>query len=121
MKSLLLSVLVALTYVSGSQAAANADPPADSARANETVFDRNKGAIYALYARALRDRPGLAGKIVFEIDIDAAGAPAACRVKSSQLHAPEFENQLCERIRLFRFAPQAPNTFTKELTLVSAA
>ncbi len=30
----------------------------------EIVFDRNKGALYALYGRALRDQPELAGKVV---------------------------------------------------------
>ena len=30
----------------------------------ELVFDRNKSAIYALYARALRDNPALQGKVV---------------------------------------------------------
>ncbi|MES1263051.1 MAG: hypothetical protein ABUL69_01765, partial [Peristeroidobacter soli] len=30
----------------------------------EIVFDRNKGALYALYGRALREKPELAGKLV---------------------------------------------------------
>jgi hypothetical protein len=121
MKSLLLAALIALSYVAGSQAAGNADPAGARAKSNEAVFDRYKGAIYAMYGRALRDQPRLAGKIIFEVDIDAAGVPTQCRVKSSQLHAPEFENKLCDRIKQFRFSPQTPTTFTKELTLISAA
>ena len=33
------------------------------------VFDRNKGAIYSLYTRALRDKPELQGKMVLELTI----------------------------------------------------
>jgi protein TonB len=45
------------------------------------VFERNKGAIYALYNRALRDDPALQGKVVLELKI----APAArCRAAHRQ-------------------------------------
>jgi len=37
------------------------------------VFDRNKGAIYALYGRALRDQPDLQGKLVLEVHHCAVG------------------------------------------------
>jgi hypothetical protein len=47
------------------------------------VDARLQGALCALYGRALRDRPELAGKVVLEIDIDAAGRTTACRVKST--------------------------------------
>ena len=51
------------------------------------VFDRNKGAIYALYTRALRDKPDLQGKLVLELTI-AAGrlrsrAARWCRASST--------------------------------------
>ena len=36
----------------------------------EVVFDRNKGALYALYGRALRDKPELQGKLVLEFKIE---------------------------------------------------
>ena len=38
----------------------------------ETVFDRNKGALYALYTRAQRDNPEIQGKLVLEITISPA-------------------------------------------------
>jgi hypothetical protein len=47
-------------------AAADSDDPDVNA-----VFDRNKGSVYAVYSRALRDNPKLSGKIVFNIDITA--------------------------------------------------
>ena len=126
MRTMLVSALLALCSLAGNPAAAapglQAGSPATAGSpSNEAVFDRSKGAIYALYARALRDQPKLSGKIVFEIDIDAAGVATACRVKSSQLKAPDFERKLCERIKSIRFSPQPPNTWTKDLTLVSAA
>src|SRR5262245_15763975 len=39
----------------------------------EMVFDRNKSAIYALYSRALRDRPELQGKVVVQLTIAPSG------------------------------------------------
>jgi TonB family protein len=126
MKTFLVSLLVALCFMAETRAVAapelqGSSPAAAGRPSNEAVFDRNKGAIYALYGRALRDQPSLSGTIVFEIDIGATGVVSTCRVKSSQLRAPDFERTLCERIRQFRFAPQTPTTFTKELTLISAA
>ncbi len=67
------------------------------------VFDRNKGAIYALYNRALRDDPALQGKVVLELKIAPDGQVIACRVVSSELKSPELEAKLVARIRMFDF------------------
>ena len=69
----------------------------------ELVFDRNKGAIYALYNRALRDSPALQGKIVLELTIAPWGEVTSCRVISSELNDPELERKLVARVKLFRF------------------
>ena len=37
------------------------------------VFERNKGAIYAIYNRALREEPSLQGKVVLELKIAPSG------------------------------------------------
>src|SRR5690606_573739 len=37
------------------------------------VMDQNKGAIFAIYNRALRETPDLQGRFVFEMVIDARG------------------------------------------------
>ncbi len=37
------------------------------------VFERNKGAIYAIYNRALREDPSLQGKVVLELKISPSG------------------------------------------------
>ena len=55
------------------------------------VFDRSKGAIYALYTRALRDNPAMQGKVVVELSIAPSGDVTAARIVSSELNDPEFE------------------------------
>jgi TonB family protein len=67
------------------------------------VFERNKGAIYAIYNRALREDPGLQGKVVLELKIAPAGQVTSCRLVSSELKAPELEQKLLARIRQFDF------------------
>ncbi len=67
------------------------------------VFERHKGAIYALYNRALRDDPALQGKVVLELKIAPSGAVDSLRVISSELKAPELEQKLLARIRQFDF------------------
>jgi periplasmic protein TonB len=67
------------------------------------VFERNKGAIYALYNRALRDDPALQGKVVLELKIAPSGAVEGLRIVSSELKAEELEKKLMARIRQFDF------------------
>lgn len=68
------------------------------------VFERNKGAIYAIYNRALREEPGLQGKVVLELKIAPSGAVVDCRLVSSELKAPALEAKLLARIRQFDFS-----------------
>ncbi|MBI3367589.1 MAG: TonB family protein [Burkholderiales bacterium] len=74
------------------------------------VFDRNKGAIYALYNRALRDEPGLQGKVVLELKIAPSGEVADIRLVASELHAAELERKLLARVRQFDFGPKDVET-----------
>jgi TonB family protein len=67
------------------------------------VFERHKGAIYAIYQRALRDEPSLQGKVVLELKIAPNGEVAALRLVSSELKAAELEAKLLARIRQFDF------------------
>jgi len=69
----------------------------------ELVFDKNKGAIFALYNRALRADPSLEGKVVLRLTIAPNGQVTSCEVVSSELGDPELENKLVQRIKLFRF------------------
>ena len=67
------------------------------------VFERNKGAIYAIYNRALRDEPALQGKVVLELKIAPSGEVSGLRIVSSELKAEELERKLLARIRSFDF------------------
>lgn len=67
------------------------------------VFDRNKGAIYALYNRALRDEPSLQGKVVLELKIAPTGEVTDCRIVASELRAADLERKLLARVRQFDF------------------
>jgi TonB family protein len=67
------------------------------------VFDKNKGAIYSLYSRALRQNPTLQGRVVLEITIDPSGRVAECKIVSSELNSPELEGKLIERVKLLNF------------------
>jgi len=69
----------------------------------ELVFDKNKGAIFALYNRALRRDPSLEGKLVLRLTIDPNGAVSFCEIVSSELGDEELERKLVQRIKLFRF------------------
>ena len=69
----------------------------------ELVFDKNKGAIFALYNRALRQDPSLEGKLVLRLTIAPNGQVTMCEVISSELNDEELERKLVQRIKLFRF------------------
>jgi TonB family protein len=69
----------------------------------ETVFDRNKGAIYALYNRATRANPELQGKLVLEFTITPDGQVTMCKVVSSELNDKELENKIVSLVKLFHF------------------
>lgn len=88
----------------------------------EMVFDRNKGAIYALYNRALRQNPALEGKLVLRLTIAPDGTVTSCEVVSSELGDPELEQRLVQRVLLFRFDAKdvAPVTTTKPIDFFPA-
>ena len=69
----------------------------------ELVFDKNKGAIFALYNRALRMDPTLEGKLVLRLTIAPNVAVTFCEIVSSELGDDELERKLVQRIKLFRF------------------
>ena len=79
------------------------EAPARSREEIEMVFDQNKGAIYALYNRALRRDPTLQGKMVLRLTIEPSGAVSMCEVVSSEITDPELQRKLVSRIKLFRF------------------
>jgi len=88
------------------------DLPARSREEIEMVFDKNKGAIYALYNRALRRDPTLQGKLVLKLTIEPSGAVSFCEVVSSELTDKELLRKLVKRIKLFRFDAKDVATIT---------
>jgi len=88
----------------------------------ELVFDKNKGAIFALYNRALRNDPSLEGKLVLRLTIAPNGAVTFCEIVSSELGDEELERKLVQRIKLFRFEARdvEPITTTKPIDFFPA-
>lgn len=78
----------------------------------ELVFDKNKGAIFALYNRALRKDPSLEGKLVLRLTIAPNGQVTMCEVVSSELNDEELERKLVQRVKLFRFAAKDVEAIT---------
>ena len=86
-----------------------------SARAAEDlklVFDQNKSQLHTLYNRERRRHPGLKGRIVLELTIDAEGKVVAVTIVSSELGNEALERRLVARIKQFEFGPSPLGTVT---------
>jgi outer membrane biosynthesis protein TonB len=70
------------------------------------VFEQHKGAIYAIYNRALRSDPEIRGKYVFHIVIEPDGSISVIKLVSSQLGDNKLEKKLLTRIRVINFGPE---------------
>jgi hypothetical protein len=70
------------------------------------VFEQHKGAIYAIYNRALRRDPSIRGKYVFHIVIEPSGAISQIELVSSELANNGLEKKLLARIRVIDFGPE---------------
>lgn len=69
------------------------------------VFEQHKGAIYAIYNRALRRDPEIRGKYVFHIVIEPSGKISRIELVSSELGNIKLEQKLLTRIRVIDFGP----------------
>ncbi|WP_295800882.1 AgmX/PglI C-terminal domain-containing protein [uncultured Microbulbifer sp.] len=67
------------------------------------IMEANKGAIFAIYNRALRRDPTLAGKVTVKLVIEPNGAISAVTLVSSELEDSDLERKLLARIRLINF------------------
>jgi hypothetical protein len=88
------------------------DPRERSIEDIRRVFDANKGAIFAIYNRALRQDPSLQGKVVLELQIDSSGRVLECRVVSSELSDQGLMDKIVSRIRMFDFGRKDVGTTT---------
>jgi protein TonB len=96
----------------GPAASGSGGKPARSREEIELVFDRNKGRIYSLYERALRENAELQGKLVLEFTVAPSGEVTMCRVVSSELKDPDLERKIIALVRLFRFDPKDVDSVT---------
>jgi TonB family protein len=95
-----------------AQRSGESDKASRSREEIERVFDQNKGAIYTLYNRALRQNPALQGKLVLRLTIAADGRVTFCEVVSSELNDPDLEQKLVQRVLLFQFEPRNVESIT---------
>jgi TonB family protein len=78
----------------------------------QMVFDQNKGAIYSVYNRALRNDPTLQGKVVLRLTIASTGQVTRCELVSSELHDAALGEKIAQRVKLFDFGAKNVETVT---------
>ena len=78
----------------------------------ELVFDRNKGSFYTLYNRALRQDPGLRGKVTLRLTIAPSGRVTDVEILDSQLNEPGLEQRILTRVRTLDFGAKDVDTVT---------
>ena len=81
-----------------------------SSEAVRRVMDANKGAIFAVYNRALRKDPTLAGKVLFKMVIEPSGKITSLSLLSSELADTALVKKILSRIRLINFGADAVET-----------
>ncbi|MBI3811495.1 MAG: TonB family protein [Nitrospirae bacterium] len=69
------------------------------------VVDSYKGGISFLYNKALRENPTLRGTVTVEFRIAADGDVIDCRVVSTSMSNPLFEEALVKRVLQWKFLP----------------
>lgn len=67
------------------------------------VLDRNKGAFYTIYRRALRKDPSLEGKVTMMIVVEPNGSVSSVEIVSSELDDAKLERKLIARVKLINF------------------
>lgn len=78
----------------------------------QLTFDRAQGSFYAMYIRALRENPGLSGKVVLSVTIAPSGKVTDASIVSSELGDPELERKIIARVLLLDFGPKDVPSFT---------
>ena len=70
------------------------------------VLDRNKGAFYTIYRRALRKDPSLEGKVTMLIVVEPDGRVSTCDIVSSELDDAKLERKLVARVKMINFGQE---------------
>ncbi|WP_188152429.1 AgmX/PglI C-terminal domain-containing protein [Teredinibacter waterburyi] len=97
----------ATAKAAASQQQASRDGRPRSEEQMRRVMDRNKGAMDAIYNRALRKDPTLEGKVVFEMIIEPDGRISSAKILSSDFDNPALEAKLLAKIRSINFGAEA--------------
>lgn len=87
----------------GDLVAGNGGSGGRSDEAIRRMMDQQKGGIFAIYNRALRQDPGLQGKFVFEMVIEPDGAVSDVKLISSELSDNDLIAKILARIRMIDF------------------
>jgi outer membrane biosynthesis protein TonB len=98
-----------LASAEGRNPRASQNSREQSSRSDESirkVMDRNKGAIFSIYNRALRKDPALQGKVTVKLVIEPSGQISSLNLVSSELQSPSLEKKLLARIRLILFGAE---------------
>jgi protein TonB len=82
------------------------------------VVDSYKGGISFLYNKALRENPTLRGIVTVEFIIAASGEVIDCRVVSSSMKNPSFEEALIKRVLQWKFPPISTGDVTISYPIV---
>ena len=98
-----VEVPVASKGTGGARASRDVDQRGRSIEEIRRVFDSNKGAIFAIYNRALRRDPLLQGRVVLELVIDSNGQVMECKVVATELEDEVLIGKIVNRVRLFDF------------------
>ena len=99
-----------LATVSASAKSSHTSGDAMPGRSDEDIrkiMDRNKGAVFSIYNRALRKDPMLAGKMTVQMVIEPSGEVSAVKVLASELADPSLEQKLLARIRMIMFGAKS--------------
>ncbi|MGQ8366900.1 AgmX/PglI C-terminal domain-containing protein [Glaciecola sp. 1036] len=67
------------------------------------TLDANKGAVYSLYRRALRNDPTIEGKLTVKLIIEPDGTLSSVELVDDELGSPELVERLISRIRAIQF------------------
>lgn len=79
----------------------------------QLTFDRNKGAFYAIFNRAMRENPSIGpGKIVVSLTIAPDGSVTDCKLVSSTFGDADLERKVIQRVMLLNFGPKSVPPFT---------
>ena len=93
----------------------------DSEEKFKSIVKSVKGRIYAEYNKALKDYPGMKGKVEFNVSINQQGNLNGCYVLSSEVNNVELEDKICNvlKSKSYQALPKLPYETKYAITLVS--